>query len=489
MTIQNIMTTPTLTELVLNASELLEKLLKLTSNNGKKKEIDDIITKMNENTKTFQQTASSLQKEWFTEYEKILGKQNKIRMREIQQQFLAAGNLAIDKILPKHLGIIMQLDSSSTSSVHIIEEIQYDEWLKLAKNVCKNKKLEIKIPGNNKAQCLINISNIEMYINAIRAEKENAYGTIPAKPEIPYETMPVNPESKYGVLPAKREPVVGTYVPNPYAEQPGVPGNYTSIPGNYQKTPPPSYGDVPGTPPYGNLPEGYKPDNQAKLTISTTAEHQRQLRIEVLKMRVSGAPIRVPQINVDHGTIIFESSAKVLAAIGSLLNQTRIVPTTTLVPRIPLSQTNVLVANRQFEIGELVAYYDGRLVSAENARAIEAMSSMHTLHTLRAGLWAIVGYDNPEDVPVNGGLASFAADNIDLCATARTQQECRIPHTKINTQLMTLTNAQNALSSDRDYQPEHAFLVLVATSVISKNQSIFYRHVAFAPYILTDDSS
>ena len=431
------------------------------------KKLKDDPKKMEENIFKFRQTVGYFINKWDTakKDETVLAKKD---ATSIHQQFVVAGNLAIANLLPRHISILMEVDGGKP---HIFDIKQYDSWISLAQKQKQNTLTQKEI-----------IDNIRLFKN-FRLKSDVVRSPV------------------YGVMPSI-DPITKGYVPNP-----AVPTPYGSIPGDYgslKVTPPetsPGYGQPPKgfnpDDPYGTIPEGYNPNTYGQYPTGKTRAavsqlsvvDQRQLRIELLKMRVAQAPLKVAQINVDHGTILLQNEIKVTATIASVLNQTRVESSDKLVPFTPLLQPYILVANRSFAVDEVVAYYDGRLVSAEHARAIEVMSPSHALHTLRAGKWAVVGYDDPNDVPRNGGLGSFAADNIDLCATARTQRECRIPHTTLNTQLMTLTDVQNSLAGDEDYKPERAFLVLVATRPIAKNQAIFYRHVSFSSYLLTDDDN
>ena len=390
----------------------------------------------------------------------------------ISDEFRQAGTLAIEKMLPSYLRSILELD---TDEPYIVGTAQLEQWLKKAKKRCERSDKELSFKGQSVPRCATNTKNLTFFLNL---RTNSTYGSLPpgvkAKPNVGgYAKTPDTPAKApikgYGVLPAGD----GSYEKVP-------PNPYGAIEPRYQKIKKPS-----DSPNYGDIPSKAKAlQEQVAATKSATERRERVVAMAAragIVVKSETAELDVARINVERGRILLDTLEQVENVVKSTRNATRVVDAATM--RARLGQPYALVATRAIRVGDPIAHYDGELVSSESARHLEMDGVGETLRTLRAGLWAVRGYTDPEEVPRAGGLGSFAADNLDLCASARLGREQRLANTTLNAHLVTVTHTLNALGNESDYRPEESALVLVADTNIAAGDAIFYRHVSLAQYL------
>jgi hypothetical protein len=240
-----------------------------------------------------------------------------------------------------------------------------------------------------------------------------------------------------------------------YRQQPIKTAPYQKIPERYASSP-----DVPRTHVYGNMP--VKPTGSWRQSCRT----------------FTGAPLRVPLMSVEPANIVLATPSDVRQIILSVNSVSAVETGPSLVP----GKGTGLFAKKHFDKGEVVAHYDGELITDEEARmrTLEGMSIR--IRTLHANHWHIDGFFSIDEVQINRGMGSLAVDNLNLHESVTNARECRYNDVELNTDLVVLTDACNADASAANFDPARAFLVLVARRNIKNGDEILVKHYNLADF-------
>ena len=338
------------------------------------------------------------------------------------------------------------------------------DYVKNLARVHNCKKTEKSASAQQRAACRAT----DAYLAQIIAMRERLEGKMTVYGAMPSVPSPANEYDKIKLRPLEGDMRVVKPGYGVLPERRAVPRQ----PASFGYAPVPVYGSIPGE---GTLTTSY---------IRAELAKARATRALKTGMR-SDAPLRVSSLNVAHGQIVLASRAAVDAAIAATTHGFVEVRAST------INRPDGLFVARAagFAGGEVVAKYDGNVVSYAHAQRLIDRGEGTGVRTLRAGLWAVDGFNYATSVPHGRGLGSFATDNLDVCASLLHNAEVRCESTTLNTELLVLTDADNAAASDALFDPARAHLVLVATRSIRTNAQIFYSFMRLSDIGVTPDAA
>jgi len=241
--------------------------------------------------------------------------------------------------------------------------------------------------------------------------------------------------------------------------------------GKLPQPPTDGYGNVPGDPePYGQLPE------------------RRAIKYE--KLPPTGAPARstddVDSFNVEPREIVMSSRSRVAETVAAAAHIGHGVAV--------LASSNVqaaatgLIAQRAFAAGRFITEYEGDVVNRRRADDMRRTVPRERIHVLRAGVWFVVGFGALDARLVGRGGGSFAASTLDVCKSLREGREVACSNAETNAELVLLNDAENAASSDDEYDVTRVHLMLVATRDIAPNEEILLDVLRLGYYMSAEPS-